>query len=234
MQAVDICANLSGYQATESEQMSTATAPNLAASSATRSDLKRDRRGKWNRRRAWLDAALRVHQLLPSERLVAGLLASRSDDDGKPVYGTQVNMGAELGLSERTIRRCVASLAAVGLVRIISHPAVMDARGRFVRRPCNVYVLTLPPRADLAAVEAPRRVRKAGYCVVKPRSHPPDSHGLTTPITGGVPTPAPVEAQACDAETGEIAHEPTAEEHARGMASLWAALRGSPRPPVGP
>lgn len=115
---------------------------------------------------------------------VAALLARRSDDDGKPVWGTQVHMAEELGLSERTIRRCLAELEALALIRVERRPAWVGPGGRFIHRPCNTYVLTLPSRIALGAAEAPRRVPKAGYCQVKAQHSPTGQQWPHNPPSG--------------------------------------------------
>jgi hypothetical protein len=204
--------------------MAAATTSTLPASPPRRREGGRSRRGKWNRRRTWLDTVLRCALLTANAVRVATLLASRSDDDAKAVWGTQVHMGEELGLSERTIRRCLLELEQLALIRVERRPAWCGPGGRFVHRPCNTYVLTVPTGASLAAAEAPRRVVKAGYCRVKPSTLLPDSNDRSTPLAGCVEPPALREAESSTPEIGQTAHELTPEEHARRMATLRAAL----------
>jgi hypothetical protein len=211
--------------------MAVAMAPIVAPSTPRRGDGWRSRKGKWNRRRAWLDLVKGTALLTSSAVRVALLLSSRSDDDGKPVWGTQVNMGDTLGLSERTIRRCLGELEALGLVLVLRKPAVIGATGRFVRRPCNTYVLTVPTRASLAAAEAPRRVPKAGYCRVKSQRPPTGQQWPHNPSEGLVEHHAqPVERIFADAD-GEIIPTQPVSDLLAGVELARQALRAVPRPP---
>jgi hypothetical protein len=209
--------------------MAAATTSTLQASPPRKRESGRSRRGHWNRRRAWLDKVLRCALLTANAVRVATLLASRSDDDAKAVWGTQVHMAEELGLSERTIRRCLLELEQLALIRVERRPAWCGPGGRFVYRPCNTYVLTVPTGASLAAAEAPRRVPKAGYCRLRPSTHLPDSNGRTTPLTGCVEPPALSGVDSSTGEIGQTAHDLEPEEFARRLAAVRAALV---RPPV--
>jgi hypothetical protein len=204
--------------------MAVATTPTLAVSPPRKREGWRDRRGRWNRRRAWTDLLVRCTLLTANAHHVAALLARRSDDDGKPVWGTQVNMAAALGLSERTVRRCLGELEALGLIRVERRPAWLGPGGRFVHRPCNTYVLTLPRWADLAAAEAPRRVVRAGYCRVKSQRSPTGQQWPHIPPDGvEEPHATPVDRLSSHG-TGHFTPESEADTFARGLAAARAAL----------
>jgi hypothetical protein len=159
---------------------------------------------------------------------VAALLARRSDDDAKPVWGTQVHMGEALGLSERTVRRCLGELEALGFIRVERRPAWCGPGGRFIHRPCNTYILTVPSRGALAAAEPPRRIVRHGYCRQQPSADLPDSRVLTTPLAGCVEPPALREVDSSTGEIAQTAHDLAPEEHARRMQALRDALRKPP------
>lgn len=213
--------------------MAAAMASTLPASHPRKREGGRSRRGHWNRRRAWREALLGCLLLTATAKVVADLLARRSDDDAKAVWGTQVHMAEELGLSERTVRRCLGELEALGFIRVERRPAWCGPGGRFIHRPCNTYVLTVPSRAALAAAEAPRKVPRHGYCRLQPSADLPDSRVLTTPLAG---CPEPPALREVDSSTGEIAqtaHELAPGEHARRMQALRDALVRAPVPPRG-
>lgn len=208
--------------------MTTATTPILPPAHPSRGEARRDRKGKWNRRRAWLDLVKSTVLLTSSAVRVALLLASRSDDDGKPVWGTQVHMGEALGLSERTVRRCLVELETLGLVRVERRPAWIGRNGCFVHRPCNTYVLTVPSHAALMAAEAPRRVRKAGYCRLVPQVPPTGQQWPHNPPYGvEEPHATPVDSFSAD-ENGEIIPTQPVADLLAGVELARAALRALP------
>lgn len=214
--------------------MPAGTASTLATRAPQKRDRWRDRRGKWNRRRAWTDLLSTLTLLTANAHHVAALLAKRSDDDGKPVWGTQVNMAEALGISERTVRRCLAELEALGLIRVERRPAWVGAGGRFIHRPCNTYILCLPTRGALEAAEAPRRVPKAGYCRVKAQHSPTGQQWPHNPPYGvEEPHATPVDSLSSD-ETGLSAPSADAESFFRGLEAARQALRRSPADSPGP
>jgi hypothetical protein len=204
--------------------MASATASTLPASPPRKREGGRSRRGHWNRRRAWSDLIRRCVLLVPSTHHLVALLAGRSDDDLSPVWGTQVNMAAELGCSVSTVRRGLAELEALGLISVVRHPPMMGPGGRFVHRPCNTYVFHVVRRDALAAAEAPRRVSKASYCPVRSRYHLAVSRAASPALAGVVEPPA---LRSVDPETGEIgqtAHDLAPEVFAERLAAVRAAL----------
>lgn len=206
--------------------MSAATAPTLAPASSPQSDPRARAKRPWPRRRSWLGRVARATQLTTGCRAWLLLLAGRSDDLGKPVWGTQERMGEHLGMSARTVRRYAAEAAAAGFVKVYRSTPLRGPDGRFYRRASNVYYLTLPPSAPVEATEGPRRRVKAGYCVLKSRSHLPDTHGPSTaPLGQGEPAAAPAKLE-CSPETGELIPLVDPEVFAAGVAELKLVLRG--------
>ena len=73
------------------------------------SQVRRHRDGSvWPKRRMWQDRVARDKRFTPGAKSFLGLIASRSDDAGKPAWGAQVRIGAALGRSERSVRRYVS------------------------------------------------------------------------------------------------------------------------------
>lgn len=208
--------------------MAPATAPTLPVSAPPKRDGRRDRSRWRTKRRAWLDLLRSAHQLTSSAVRVGLLLAGRSDDTAGPVWGTQVNMGTELALSERTVRRCLLELEVLGLIRVDRSPAWRDRGGEYWHRPCNTYHLALPRRDALRAADAPRRVPVAGYCRVKSQRSPTGQQWPLTPPKGvEEPATTTAESLSCD-ENGEILPPIDADSFARGLAMARAALVRSP------
>jgi hypothetical protein len=128
---------------------------------------------------------------------LVGVIARRSDDFGRRVWGTQARMGVELGRSERSVRRYVVEAEQLGYLRVYRAQAERDlATGRWFRKQSNTYWIALPAK-DTVRLVAPRRRQRAGYCIVRPPrlrvSHLPDSDGRSTPDRGvqtATPPPA--------------------------------------------
>jgi hypothetical protein len=113
---------------------------------AKASKMGRRRRDHTYRRR-WLAAVLRLAPLMRQQancRHLALLLAHRSDDGGKPVWGAQLGMVEPMRRCDRTIRRHLGELEELGLVRVERSRPERGADGRWCRRQSNVYVLTMP------------------------------------------------------------------------------------------
>ena len=62
----------------------------------------------------WRDQVFADKELKSISLLVASLLANRSDASGKSVWGSQVGMAKELGLSDRHVRRGIEGLERRG------------------------------------------------------------------------------------------------------------------------
>jgi hypothetical protein len=150
-------------------------------------------------------------------------LASRSDDSGKPVWGTQAKLADQSDTSVRTVRRCVAEAEALGYVQVYRARPLRGPDGRWCRRKSNSYYLRLPPPSG--HLEAPRRVKPAGRCVVAShnrRSHLADNAGPSSPYGERQPACSPPEMAISTAVTRpKIEDEPRPE----GGALIFAALR---------
>lgn len=136
----------------------------------------------WPKRRNWLNRIAVDPNLTRGAKALLLLLASRSDDTGKPVWGCQEKLGAQSDVSVRSVGRYVAEAEALGYVRVYRARPERGPDGRWCRRRSNSYYLALP--ALSTPLEAPRRVKPAGRCVVashKRRSHLPDSGGGSSP-----------------------------------------------------
>lgn len=130
----------------------------------------------------WLNRIARDPALTRGAKAMLLLLASRSDDTGKPVWGCQAKLSAQADVSVRSVGRYVAEAEALGYVQVYRATPHRGPDGRWCRRRSNSYYLRLPPRST--PQEAPRRVKPAGRCVVaahKPRSYLADTGGASTP-----------------------------------------------------
>lgn len=206
--------------------MSTATASTLTAGAAHLRDGTAPSRRPWPRRRRWLQRVARATQLTTGCRAWLGLLASRSDDLGKPVWGNQERMAEHQGCSARSVRRYAVEAEAAGFLKVTRYKPLRAPDGRFYRRASNVYYLTTPPADPEGRDEAPRRVQKAGYCVLRSKSHLPDTDGRSTAPRGqGEPATAPAKLE-CSPETGELIPLVDAEVFLGGVAELKLLLRG--------
>jgi hypothetical protein len=128
------------------------------------------------RRRQWL------HTLALDRRLTAGakawlmLLASRSSDDGKPVWGLQTKQAQAIGRSDRSVRRYRDEAEHLGYVRCYRSNPERGPDGTYGRRKTNRYYLCSPTPS-----QAPRARPRASYCVLKRRCDLPDSNGRWNP-----------------------------------------------------
>ena len=120
----------------------------------------------WPKRRQWLDRIGGETRLTDGCKAWLLQLANRSDDLGKPVWGNQVKMAAELGRCDRSVRRYRAEAETLGYVLVFRAKPQRGADGRFCRRKSNSYYLCLPAKAK-ATEPAPRRRQRAPYCVVR-------------------------------------------------------------------
>lgn len=206
--------------------MPVATAPTLRSSTVRKGDPGRDRRGLWPRRSQWLSGLSTATMATPGARSLGLVLADRSDENGKPVYGTQVNLAVTLGVSVATVQRGVSELEGLGLVRVERHKPERGEDGRWFRRLSNVYHFVVRGRRPLLDASGGRRRPKAGYCAVKgqvrptrqPCSHNPDeTEGLTPP---------PSESVVCEPETGEILEPTSPEEAQRRIRQVIAEMFG--------
>ena len=93
--------------------------------------------------------------LHPRAKSFLGLVASRSDDAGKPAWGAQARIGVALGRSERSVRRYVAEAEELGYLKVYRAKPERGPQGRWHRKKTNVYYLCLPKAGDDRP--APRR-----------------------------------------------------------------------------
>ena len=143
------------------------------------------RRAGWPKRRQWLDRISADRRLTSGAKSWLLLLASRSDDAGKPVWGNQVRMGERIGRCGRSMRRYRAEAEALGYVAVYRSKPERGPSGRWSRRKANAYYLRIPT-PPAAGLPAPRRRQRASYCVAS--SH--RSSTAPSPAAGHCPAPA--------------------------------------------
>jgi hypothetical protein len=142
------------------------------------------RRRAWPKRRPWCDRVGADRRLTTGAKDWLMLLARRSDDTGKPVWGNQEKMARELGRASRTVRRYRSEAEALGYVQTFRSKPERGRDGRWHRRKTNTYYLCLPSR-ETAAQGPPRRRQRAPSCVAgtgrfRPR-HLADNDNPSTP-----------------------------------------------------
>jgi hypothetical protein len=203
------------------------------------------RRAAWPKRRQWLDRIARENRLTTGAKTWLLLLASRSDDAGKPVWGNQVKMAEQIERCDRSLRRYGLEAEALGYVAIYRSKPQRGPSGRWCRRKSNSYYLRLPAQ-DTGRLAAPRRRERAPYCVIRTRpnpspgrsgrvdlrpspvdSHLADSNDRSSPLRGATTSTAPPARNV----TVAAAHQnrPSEEELAvvaARVASIKARLRG--------
>lgn len=181
---------------------------------------------EWPKRRQWLDRIAVDARLTRGAKAQLMVLAARSDNAGKPVWGCQARLAADSDISVRTVRRYTAEAEALGYLRVFRSRPQRGPDGRWCRRKSNSYYLSLPPASG--AVEAPRRVKPAGRCVVashKRRSHLADSAGPSSPYGERQPACSPPEMEISTAAAPpEANNEPRQEAGALIFAALRAQL----------
>ncbi len=91
------------------------------------------------------------------------LLAKRSDDNGKPVWGN-------IGRSDRSVRRYRAEAEDLGYVTVYRSKPERGPSGRWSRRKANSYYLRLPAQgtAQLDALAAGRGPATAWSDLTRP------------------------------------------------------------------
>jgi Helix-turn-helix domain len=179
---------------------------------------------QWPKRRQWLDRIAVDPRLTRGAKAQLMVLAARSDNAGKPVWGCQARLAADSDTSVRTVRRYTAEAEALGYLRVFRSRPQRGPDGRWCRRKSNSYYLSLPPASG--ALEAPRRVKPAGRCVVashKRRSHLADSAGRSSPYGERQPASSPPEMAISEVVTLEKADMEVA---SGDKEALFAALRG--------
>jgi hypothetical protein len=179
-----------------------------------------ERRAGIPKRRIWLQRVHRETRFTPGCKAWLGLLSDRSDDLGKPVWGSQKKMGVQLGVCRGSVGRFLAEAEGLGYIAVYRPRPVRGPGGRYVERRTNRYYLRIPPATDDRP--APRHRVKAGYCVTKNRRSDLARTDVARTRVPQPPEGSGVDGEACsDLETGEIR---TAAEHLAAMrASLAAA-----------
>jgi hypothetical protein len=104
-----------------------------------------DRRRAWPKRRVWLDRIAAETRLTAGAKTWLLLLARRSDDNGKPVWGNQVRMAEQIGRCDRSVRRYRAEAEQLGYVDCYRSKPLRDPHtGRWGRVRSNAYYLDSP------------------------------------------------------------------------------------------
>ena len=133
------------------------------------SQVRRHRDGSvWPKRRMWQDRVARDKRFTHGAKGFLGLIASRSNDTGKPVWGAQVRISTDLGRSERSVRRYVTEAEQLGYLKVYRAKPERGPQGRWHRKKTNVYYLCLPKAGDDRP--APRRRQRTTYCVLSSHS----------------------------------------------------------------
>jgi hypothetical protein len=144
----------------------------------------RAERRNWPKRRQWLDRIAADRRLTHGAKAWLILLARRSDDAGKPVWGNQKKMGAQIGRCDRSVRRYRLEAEELGYVKTYHAKPQHGPGGQITHQRTNTYYLCLPAR-QTASQPAPRRRERAPYCVVTAaksrRHHRADSDDRVSP-----------------------------------------------------
>jgi hypothetical protein len=145
----------------------------------------RAERRNWPKRRQWLDRIAGDCRLTHGAKAWLILLGRRSDDAGKPVWGNQKKMGAQIGRCDRSVRRYRLEAEELGYVKTYHAKPQHGPGGQIVHQKSNTYYLCLPARQTTTR-PAPRRRERAPYCVIaaaaRHRYHRADSHNRPSPL----------------------------------------------------
>ncbi|MHB1447215.1 MAG: hypothetical protein ACYCTI_13120 [Acidimicrobiales bacterium] len=186
---------------------------------------RRDRQKDRSYRRRWLERVAFDRRLTSGCKDWLGLLASRSDDTGKAVWGAQARQADELGRHHGTVRRYRAEAETAGYILTKSADPERDhATGRFYRRHSNTYIPLMP---SAEALEGPAPRRRQRYCGPaegsKSRSHLARTHARSTPVRGvSKPRPGPSETI-----------RPPGGEHRQGSSASQKQSQDLPPPVLG-
>lgn len=101
--------------------------------------------GDKTRRGRWLDRVLAA-SISRGCRAWALLLACRSSETAKPVWGYQDRQGEDIDCSGRTVRRYRRELEAAGLIETQRGEVIRHPDGRFSQQMTNRYCFVVPPR----------------------------------------------------------------------------------------
>jgi hypothetical protein len=111
------------------------------------------------------------HRVITDARLtlaaltVMAVFLDRSDDSGKPVWGSQKNLARQLKWSVKTVQRAIKELVALGYLKVYHSRPERGPDGQYCYRKTNIYYVCLPGR-DKASLPAPRRRLRGQYCTV--------------------------------------------------------------------
>ena len=139
----------------------------------------------WPKRRQWLDRIACDTRLTTGAKSWLMVLAQRSDDAGKPVWGNQARMAGQLGRCERSVRRYLVEAATLGYLQVFRSKPLRGPDGRWCRRKANAYYLCLPRQAT-EALPAPRRRQRAPYCRISAGKPSRACPGMARPAEDGV------------------------------------------------
>lgn len=173
----------------------------------------------WAKRRDWLDRVSSEHRLTAGAKAWLLLLAARSDDQAKPVWGTQLRMAEILDRSDRSVQRYLVEAEQLGYVKAYRSRPVRGPEGRWCRRKSNCYYLTIPSLDGPLAALSGRHLRRQAA----PR-HLPDSHVGSTPFGARQPSPLAPEVMQ---KLADAPLKATAEGELLDPAQFFASLRAS-------
>lgn len=165
------------------------------------------RRGWKTKRRQWLDLIAHDTRLTDGCKAFLLLLARRSNDEGKPVWGFQERLAETLARARRSVGRYTAEAEGLGLLIVVRAPRLQRLDGTWHRAQTNKYYLRIPTplERDLKALR--RRNRKAASMREHPARTDVTAVSHKTPF-GEASEPLPRETAVLDGhtdpETGEI------------------------------
>lgn len=187
---------------------------------------------------AWALDARKTGPMSPEARLVLVTLAEYAHDDGSNTFPSAARIGARLAISERSVRRNLATLLDAGIIRRGDQQLV--AHYRPDRRPV-VYALVLdttsrgdsgdtpqPPRPDAAVTPPePPRGDSNGRHGVTATSPNPRTKPTTPPLPPNGTHPQTTAARAANGQRADGAHIACGFVHPAGL----SCPTGSPMPP---
>jgi hypothetical protein len=146
------------------------------------------------RRRLWSYLVATDHRLSRGCRAFLLLIANRSSDDGKVVYGRQTNQARDLACCDRTIRRYRAEGERAGYLHTVRWRPERGRDGHWTRQQTNRYYMATPAQASPDDAPAPEHAAtrtSPTKALVRPCGH----HRPVEPPYGVVKPPDPVESE---------------------------------------
>jgi len=134
-----------------------------------------------------------------------------SDDDAKGVFPSQVRMAAELGCSDRQIRRYLVLLIAAGFLTVLPGKRHPRPDGTW-HRSNNLYLFRFPPKR----VPCTDRTSTASHPPSERKNRAPQAAAVhpTTDVPAGTPLAAPPTPTPPSPESTAIAHAALADARA--------------------